>query len=1547
MATDDSTVVQTQPQTTQAVTVPDPSHIDGTAVFAYDVANNFVLKGYTTAIQDTQNTDTPANFPNDAPKTYAPTSAPFILQINGTGFAAPQGPEPFKVYAEIGGFVSIIPPLPSTGPVDFGHAYGYIIKSDTSLWIYFNRLLAQKVWMLVGSFTGKDNPNKVQIESGNASYPFISFPSFPSLTIHVAPNNGTLKFETGFFTQDTIIKSLQVSLTQSPFIITLKAQPKQDAVVPSLIATDDSFTRSVDLFGHALTSKKVLMVRTASTLLKDNPSAIPKDVLAADQSSLSIEGMDAQKLVTLEYFKVGNFLTDLKVVPLIGSAVPSNYNYFAADGVTVENTGPNGFLPEEDHIPRNRFNILTLPADKYNVVVYDEQTGAYSVAADQITFTAQLGGLQIHDVTPSLTTLHNPTFTINGFNFPTTDDIKAGAFFAIALTSVAAFGDVLGNPITPTASIALTSTSPSSDANGSITLSRSQVIARFTNLNFVPGPNDPSIVYLQASVIYPAQDPKIGQINDIQTSPAIHIQTPPSIAYLSNADTFANTGRSLVRVDQTTGQIIANAVPTNDLFIVGSNFGTGTGTQVFIGGVQQQIDSLLSWQLNNSLSAIKVKVNPANMKGDATVEVKVGGVSSEPFAFVHTFKVANTLSVPTGMIAKGKQTIQTDAFFFALPTNPFDGYTLLNSTNTKASASTPVEIVLSNTNSKQSINIGLNPDNIVPLTFLPNQITIPDKYPLNPDGTVSIAFNFFGIWNVNFSKPTIVKLLHAGVDIPNKPFNPGDTMTVVGTGFVNGMRYNINETGWKAVGTLGTIELDHILYQDFEVTVPDPNGKVKATIRVSSDQAADVSSIHAAGLQHGTQKLNILINSKYSPLLQTKQRLPGGNTMSAKGTHNTMTDRIDANMSIYTQMTPFLASFKIILIVIRTIVCIIDCICALINPFSLVIAIIALMDCVIELLSLFPQLAVPIMIVSFLQNFIGFLPTFIERVETQAFGIVNSQLALLRTKRSKHFSGLAAAEQQCFHSTKQMRDVVAYLEPPLQIIAVFRDLLNFAMHFPCAGSQGTSQAAGNCPPANIQNLIDAADDSSFVAGEIERLNAIPFFDDGGDAPKATLATMFCQAMAVQTATLQTMPGFNGRDSFGNPLANGGLAAGSTAVVPNATPILPNVAATLECMNLLTAEVENALNNGEVFVTSPEQGQELVAAFLQCIQNLLDQSNQSLNDMCVLAVSAINSEIRVSPKGSIAPDLTDDFVKTKIPLPTTQPNDQQDAGLTLDLAKLTDPSKVPMLITKDPNSSNVDSAQNFGSTRDIYTPVIIQTTNKSGQRQGIDTLYFNADNTDVGTLIVPGDIAEIVGGKFSGLQFPITAVQQIFTAVRLTCKLDLTPEQKRQVGDQPLPIDLSGFDVKVVAHLAGNDAVAVIPADNVSVATIQIFARDHHGHSVGTGLANKVSINIEKGDAVFVPFIPSSTTDITGVVKEDGDHYSAQLKSECAGIVIISAAVCGIEFKDIGYFAHDVHHAITTRKKTAKIVFTPSIPRPVPGNFEALGKPQVPGSHTPN
>jgi hypothetical protein len=1626
MASSDSQVTPISPQENAALKLSDPTTIDDTATYTYGVAN-FSVATYKTYIQDILSPGNPAHFPNDSSGQYVPTSTPFILELDGTGFDVPgQSVEPFKIYIEIDGYVANIPPLPTSTNLSLGNAFGYTVHSATAIWIYFNRLTFQQIWFAadwnnnnasvpfaptandVGLFNGIDSPTLRQLEAGTGNYPLIN--GITECNLYVALNDGSFLFEPSFFVANDF-KSIDIDLVQSPFIITVAGNTNKDVITPVLTNNNGSVVSSINLYGHDLSAStsSVMMVKTSSTLLKSNPSAIPANILSATQDAATLKAAGAATIANLDYFKVGYYLTALTPETLVGPYTLTAYPYIAADG-TQANSGPQGFIPFNNLSTYYTFNINSLPADTYTVVVYDQTTGAYSSAPYPITINNQKRGLQIQDVKPSPVVLQAPTFTVDGFNFPTTDDLSHLLSFTVAITSLSS-PDVA---LDPTASLTITSASPANDVdgNGTITLvSDTQFKANFTNFNPTTAMLEGDVL-LSIQVNYPLAFTKT---SDTQYSKPLIIKSAPVIQFLTNTLSNPPPGaypQSLVSVDQTTGKVIAYGVIQDQLYIVGKNFSTGNknDVSVLINGTAQEVADVIPWPPANALSAIVLTIDPDNIKGNATVQVTVAGISSEPFIFTPTFNMQQVTKNAQGTFSSvvlADQTIDTDVFKSILPYNQFDQSTLLNSTNTKVASS--VKLTLTNKTSKKSITVNADLTTPTALTFLPDQVVIPSGTKLVPTalgGSLTPTFSFFNLFNINISTPKIHQIQHANGNYQNATYKNGEQMTVVGNGFVNGMRYNINDTIWQPIDTLyGITNINNTLYQTFTVTVPPgSSGETTATIKISNDNAQQVQSINTAGKQNGGYKVGtMVVNDKYAPLLQINQRLPAGIKMYAKGTQNTMTDLIDANMSIYSQITPFLGGFKTLLIIIRVVVCIIDVICALINPFKLIVAIIALMDCIIDLLSLFPQLAVPIMILSFIQNFVGFLQVFITQIEAYALSIVNSQLALVKAKVSQDLSSLASAEQQAFAATKQMDDAVALLQPALQIIQIFKDLLNFAMHFPCAANQGAQ-----CPPDNVQQMIKEMVGNSTVpadtyvvnAGSLVRINGIvtatttaqnnlmvgnQFMITPGEQAfptgtktvvtvidgynftyteagingtstitenvgtlvnsdqQNTLATMFCQAVAIQTTTLQTMPCFNGLDGFGNPMPP--CIPGTTSIIPPVTPILPDISGTMECLNNLTAQIETALNAGQTFITTPAQGQALVTAYQQCVQNLIDQSSQAMGDVCVLAVSALNSDLTVSPPGPNIFDATDDFVRTQIGLPTTDPNDAQDAGLVIDLATLNSVGSIPSSVSTI--GGNTTSAANFGLKQDIYTPVIVQTTNKSGQRQKGNTIYFNADNSDVGTLITPGDIFEIVGGTFNGLQFPILAVQPVFTAVRLTCKLDITYEQSLQVGNQQLPEDLSGFDVKVIAHLAGNDAVAVIPADNISMATIQVMARDFHGHLIGPGLANKVSFTLESGEAMFVPITPSSTTDVTGTIQESGDFYIANLKSNCTGIVIVSAAMCNIAFVDIGYHANDPAHAITTRLKTVKIVFAPPIPKPVSNSFISFDKPQVPGTHTAN
>jgi len=615
-------------------------------------------------------------------------------------------------------------------------------------------------------------------------------------------NNGNIHNKAPYFSDSVNpgFKSLPntVNLTQSPFIITLQGNNRDGATYPNAKKANGVVSEFVNLFGHGLSNstQQVMMVKTSSNLLLKNSSALPQEILSGTgfpvvQDDAAVQGASAQALATLDFFKTGHFLNNFQ--PFTPKSQLRGYTYRVADGTLV--TGEKNKLPQ-DKLSTVQFTIKTLPAGAYYVVVYDQLTGDYDFAPVPITINIGTGGIQIHDVAPQTAVLQSPSFTVNGFNFPITDDINKGAVFSVSLVDSTLNNTVIAgqtnSPFGSTAFLQIDKTSPSNskNGNGSITLtSDSQFTANFTALHLTNADlsklSDTFKLYI--TVTYQTQNVAAGKVNESALSSVIQIQKQPIIHFLANTDGLSATAaiaypKSLVHVDQTTGQVIAFGEPENFLYIVGENFTTETVTapNVLLKGTQQQVLETKSWPSDVSLQAIRVKVDPSNIKRDANVEIKVGSASSEAFQFTTTLGGTDdpfkTASDAKGVHTKGDQT-KTNLPFFRdiLPYDQFDQHTLLNSSNTKVSSS--VQLTLVNTETRQSVDLKADLNSSIALPFLPNQIKIPANTVLASDGTLDVTFYFYNLYNVNISTPKIFRLQHKDGSFGGI-FQPNETMKI-------------------------------------------------------------------------------------------------------------------------------------------------------------------------------------------------------------------------------------------------------------------------------------------------------------------------------------------------------------------------------------------------------------------------------------------------------------------------------------------------------------------------------------------------------------------------------------------------------------------------------------------------------------------------------------------------------------------------------------------------------------------------------------------------
>src|SRR5271165_1478125 len=108
--------------------------------------------------------------------------------------------------------------------------------------------------------------------------------------------------------------------------------------------------------------------------------------------------------------------------------------------------------------------------------------------------------------------------------------------------------------------------------------------------------------------------------------------------------------------------------------------------------------------------------------------------------------------------------------------------------------------------------------------------------------------------------------------------------------------------------------------------------------------------------------------------------LPPG-TLKPKMEPNVIIDVYGAVNSILEKFSPFLMLYKFFLPVLNLILCIIEVLCSLLNPFTLGAAISNLFrNCIPEFLSIFPAFAIPIMIISLLLLILALVEYLINRI---------------------------------------------------------------------------------------------------------------------------------------------------------------------------------------------------------------------------------------------------------------------------------------------------------------------------------------------------------------------------------------------------------------------------------------------------------------------------------------------------------------------------------------------------------------------------------------
>lgn len=155
--------------------------------------------------------------------------------------------------------------------------------------------------------------------------------------------------------------------------------------------------------------------------------------------------------------------------------------------------------------------------------------------------------------------------------------------------------------------------------------------------------------------------------------------------------------------------------------------------------------------------------------------------------------------------------------------------------------------------------------------------------------------------------------------------------------------------------------------------------------------------------------------------------------------------KLTANLSVNLQ------GFSQLLVPVRVILCIIDVICNILNPFQLPSAIIRLFDCLYDLILLLPQISIPVMFLSLLLHLLDLLECIIVKV-MGFITIINLVIDAMITLASgpPNFRDLLLLEELLLKYIISLEADLELLGPIVQILAIFLELLGLTFRFPCS-----------------------------------------------------------------------------------------------------------------------------------------------------------------------------------------------------------------------------------------------------------------------------------------------------------------------------------------------------------------------------------------------------------------------------------------------------------------------------------------------------------------
>jgi hypothetical protein len=183
-------------------------------------------------------------------------------------------------------------------------------------------------------------------------------------------------------------------------------------------------------------------------------------------------------------------------------------------------------------------------------------------------------------------------------------------------------------------------------------------------------------------------------------------------------------------------------------------------------------------------------------------------------------------------------------------------------------------------------------------------------------------------------------------------------------------------------------------------------------------------------------------------------------------------DIFDGIMKLLDQFMPFLMLYKFFLPILNLIICIIEVLCALMNPFSLIGALHRLFSqCIPAFLNLFPIFALILMIISLLLLLLALIEYIIEQILLLVEALLRNINALVIAFQTANSVGVIAIATKLAAMLCFFQNLFVLLAFFTAIIEIFKDILSMLFAIPpCQGGENSQCCSPQYCPEIVQNV---------------------------------------------------------------------------------------------------------------------------------------------------------------------------------------------------------------------------------------------------------------------------------------------------------------------------------------------------------------------------------------------------------------------------------------------------------------------------------------------